>query len=71
MTDNKMGDALALVPAKYASEVSWGDRGGGRHWQSRVGPFSTIGNGGPYATAHEAIAAAVGLSRDNLTTKGE
>lgn len=57
-----MKEALALVPPELASLVSWGDRGGGRYWQARVGPVDTIGNGGPYNSAAEAVAAAAKLA---------
>lgn len=58
-----LAKAIAMVPEKYRTQVSWGDRGGGQPWQARVGPYSTIGNGGPYRTAEQAIFAAIQLAK--------
>lgn len=54
---------LASLTQEQRTGLSWGDRGAGRYWHARWGDKSTIGNGGPYTTASDAIRAVLGITQ--------
>lgn len=60
MTQN-VAELLASLTPDQRKGLSWGDRGGGQYWHARWGDRSTIGNGGPYASASEAVRAVLGM----------
>jgi hypothetical protein len=57
-----MSVLLCTLSDDERAGLSWGDRGGGLHWQARHGDKTTIGNGGPFASAADAIRSVLGRS---------
>jgi hypothetical protein len=60
-----LSDLLASLTPQQRCGLSWGDRAGGQHWQARWNERSTIGRGGPYLTAEDAIRAVLSLEDEN------
>jgi hypothetical protein len=57
--------SIAVASVKH--DLTWGDRGGGQNWQASCCGKSTVGKGGPYATADEAKLAAQQLCGNHRT----
>lgn len=62
---NEVSEILRGLSPEQRCGLSWGDRGDGQHWHARWRDRTTIGNGGPYRTAAQAISAVLDLEVRN------